>query len=72
MLEDIALDARLDEHGRLVADTNVRRIARNVGLNKDTVARHLRRLRRFGFVLQEEARIDVSATPPCGNNSTNF
>jgi DNA-binding transcriptional ArsR family regulator len=65
VLEDIALDARLDEHGRLVADTNVRRIARNLGLNKDTVARHLRRLRGFGFVLQEEAR--TAGTGQYGN-----
>lgn len=56
MLEDIALDGTLDEHGRLVAETNVRRIADNLDLNKDTVTRHLRRLREYGFVLQEEER----------------
>ncbi|MDQ4145832.1 MAG: hypothetical protein M3198_19205 [Actinomycetota bacterium] len=38
ILEDIALSARLDPEGRLVADTNVRRIARNLGLSKNTVA----------------------------------
>src|SRR5688572_22762508 len=37
VLEDIALDARLDGQGRLVAETNVRRIAGHLGLNKDTV-----------------------------------
>jgi DNA-binding transcriptional ArsR family regulator len=56
VLEDIALDARLDDRGRLVAETNVRRIAANLGLNKDTVAKHLRTLREHGFVLQEEER----------------
>jgi DNA-binding transcriptional ArsR family regulator len=56
VLEDIALDARLDDAGRLVAETNVRRIAANLGLNKDTVSRHLRTLREYGFVLHEEER----------------
>jgi hypothetical protein len=56
ILEDIALDAGPDEHGRLVSDTSVRRIAANLGMNKDTVARHLGKLREYGFVLHEEAR----------------
>jgi hypothetical protein len=56
ILEDIALDARLDDAGRLVSTTNVRRIAANLGINKDTAAKHLARLRDFGFVLQEEGR----------------
>src|SRR5665811_2210355 len=60
VLEDIALDGALDGQGRLVAETNVRRIADNLGLNKDTVTKHLRRLREYGFVLQEEARDDGS------------
>lgn len=60
VLEDIALDAVLDERGRLVAETNVRRIADNLGLNKDTVTRHLRTLRDYGFVLQEEHRGDLT------------
>ncbi len=34
----------------------MRRIAANLGLNKDTVTRHLRALRDYGFVLQEEDR----------------
>jgi hypothetical protein len=52
ILEDITLDATIDDHGRLVADTSVRHIADNVrhdadnlGDNKTTVARHLARLR---------------------------
>ena len=60
VLEDIALDAALDARGRLVAETNVRRIAENLGLNKDTVTKYLRRLREYGFVLQEETRDDSS------------
>lgn len=56
VLEDIALDARLDDRGRLVAHTNVRRIADNLGLSKNAVAKHLGRLRVFGFVLHEEQR----------------
>lgn len=56
ILEDIALDARLDDEGRLVADTNVRRIAGNLSLAPNTVARHLGRLRDHGFVLHEEGR----------------
>jgi DNA-binding transcriptional ArsR family regulator len=60
ILEDIALDATIDDHGRLVADTNVRHIAANLGLNKTTVTRHVARLRDHGFVLHEEARDDAS------------
>ncbi len=56
VLEDIALDARLDDHGRLVAETNVRRIAANLGMSKTTVQKHLAVLRDFGFVLHEESR----------------
>ena len=56
VLEDIGLDARLDDRGRLVAHTNVRRIADNLGLSKNAVAKHLGRLRVFGFVLHEEQR----------------
>jgi hypothetical protein len=54
ILEDIALDAHLDDTGRLIATTNVRRIATNLAINKDTAAKHLARLRDYGFVLQEE------------------
>ena len=56
ILEDIALDANLDVEGRLVAETNVRRIAKNLGLAKNTVAKHLAKLREHGFVLHEEGR----------------
>lgn len=56
VLEDIALDSRLDDGGRLVAETNVRQIAANLGLGKNAVSRHLARLREFGFVLHEELR----------------
>ena len=31
IFEDIALDAAIDDHGRLVADTSVRQIAANLG-----------------------------------------
>ncbi len=60
VLEDIALDARLDDQGRLVSETSVRRIAANLGLNKDTVTNHLARLRDHGFVLHEERRDGAS------------
>ena len=58
ILEDIALDAALDAEGRLVAETNVRRIADNLGLSKNTVTKHLGKLREHGFVLHEEQRDD--------------
>jgi hypothetical protein len=60
ILEDIGLDARLDERGRLVAETNVRRIAANLGIGKNTVAQHLAKLRDYGFCLHEEIRGDDS------------
>lgn len=56
VLEDIALDARIDSRGRLVATTNVRRIADNLGMSKNAVTKHLARLRDHGFVLHEEQR----------------
>ena len=58
ILEDIALDAHLDIEGRLVATTNVRRIADNIGVSKNTVTTHLRRLLDHAFVLHEEGRQD--------------
>jgi hypothetical protein len=60
VLEDIALDATIDGQGRWVAETNVRRLSANLGLNKDTVSKYLKRLRDYGFVLQEEARAEGS------------
>jgi DNA-binding transcriptional ArsR family regulator len=66
VLEDIALDAPIDDRGRLVAETTVRRIAANLGLNKDTVTKHLGRLREHGFVFQEESREVASGRyEPC-------
>lgn len=60
VLEEIGLDARIDERGRLVAHTNVRRIAANLGISKNTVVEHLGRLRSFGFVLRETRRHGAS------------
>lgn len=56
VLEDIGLDARLDDRGRLVAETNIRRIAENLNISKNTVVEHLGRLKQFGFVLREERK----------------
>jgi DNA-binding transcriptional ArsR family regulator len=56
VLEDLALD----ENGRLVAETNTRQVAANLELHKDTVPRHLRRLREYGVVLKEESRTVIS------------
>ncbi len=52
-LEDLAADARL-EGDRVVARTNVRRLADNLGLSKDTTARSLRRLMSAGLVTRLE------------------
>ena len=60
VLEDVALDAIIDEHGRLVAETTARRIAANLGLSKTTVHKHLAKLREYGFVLPEELRDDTT------------
>jgi DNA-binding transcriptional ArsR family regulator len=66
VLDDIALDARIDDRGRLVAETTSRRLAKNLGLNKDTVSKHLGRLREHGFVFQEESREVASGRwEPC-------
>nr|MBA3621740.1 helix-turn-helix transcriptional regulator [Euzebyales bacterium] len=46
----------MDDRGRLVAETTVRRIAANLGLSKTTVQKHLATLRDFGFVFHEELR----------------
>ena len=48
VLKDVALDASIDERGRLVATTNTRRIANNLGLSPTTVHKHLSKLRQFG------------------------
>ena len=60
VLEDIALDARIDDQGRLVAETSVRRVAANLGVSKNTVNKHLAKLREHGFVLHEARRDDRS------------
>jgi hypothetical protein len=50
VLEDIALDARLDGKGDLVAPTSARRVAEHLGLTAGAVARALARLRSAGLV----------------------
>lgn len=44
VLEDLIEDARVDSLGRRVAMSSVRRLANNLGVSKDTMARALRRL----------------------------
>jgi DNA-binding transcriptional ArsR family regulator len=61
VLEEVALDAHRDDHGRLLAVTNVRRIARHLGISKDTAARALRRLAEAGLV-ERQSRRDESGT----------
>jgi DNA-binding transcriptional ArsR family regulator len=50
VLEDVALDARLDGKGDLVAPTSARRVAEHLGLTPGAVARALARLRSNGLV----------------------
>ena len=50
VLEDVALDARRDDTGALVAPTSARRVAEHLGLTPGAVARALARLRSAGFV----------------------
>lgn len=50
VLEDLVLDADVDERGALVAHTNVRRLAAQVGVSKDTAARAVTRLALAGVV----------------------
>lgn len=58
VLEDVALDAC--RHGQeLVAATNVRRIAANLGISKDTAARALRRLAEAGLLERQSHRGDT-------------
>jgi hypothetical protein len=56
VLCDVALDAEADAGGRLVAATNVRRIADHLGISKDTAARALARLGHAGLVGRGSAR----------------
>ncbi len=51
VLEDLVLDARVDEHGIVVAASSARRVAANLGVEPGTAARALRRLRDDGFVV---------------------
>jgi DNA-binding IclR family transcriptional regulator len=55
VLEDMAADAERDGSGRLVVVTNVRQLASNLGLSKDTVARALGRLVDAGLVARPSA-----------------
>ncbi len=50
VLEDVALDARRDDAGALVATTSARRVAEHLGLTPGAVARALARLRSAGLV----------------------
>jgi DNA-binding transcriptional ArsR family regulator len=50
VLEDVALDARRDAAGALVASTSARRVAEHLGLTPGAVARALARLRSEGLV----------------------
>ncbi len=56
VLEDVALDAHLDDHGRLLAVTNVRRISLQLGISKDTAARALLRLADAGLIQRQSRR----------------
>lgn len=56
VLEDIALEAEVDDHGRLVVTTNVRRVAAQLGMSKDTVARAFLRLSDAGLVERPSRR----------------
>lgn len=53
VLEDVLLDARHDDQGRLVAVTNVRRVAAHVSIAKDTAARALARLAGHGLLARQ-------------------
>jgi hypothetical protein len=52
VLEDMATDAEVDGSGELVVSTSVRRLALNLGLSKDTVARAVSRLAEAGLVVR--------------------
>jgi len=51
VLEDLALDARVDEHGVVVAGSSARQVAANLDIQPGTAARALRRLRDQGLVM---------------------
>ncbi len=50
VLEDVALDARADDDGILVAPTSARRVAEHLGLTPGAAARALGRLRSAGLL----------------------
>ncbi|MDQ3461632.1 MAG: winged helix-turn-helix domain-containing protein, partial [Actinomycetota bacterium] len=50
VLEDVALDARPDDDGVLVASTSAREVAEHLGLTPGAVARALAHLRSAGLV----------------------
>lgn len=50
VLEELLLDAHVDDHSALIARTNVRRLASQLGVSKDTAARAISRLVRAGVV----------------------
>jgi hypothetical protein len=56
VLCDVALAAEPDSEGRLVAATNIRRVADHLGISKDTAARALARLGHAGLVSRQSAR----------------
>ncbi len=56
VLEDVLLDARQDEQGRLMATTNVRRVSAHVGIAKDTAAKALARLAAGGLLTRRRQR----------------
>jgi hypothetical protein len=51
VLEELALDARRDDAGDMVAATSARRVAEHLGLTPGAVARALARLRAAGLVI---------------------
>ena len=50
VLEELVLEADADTSGTLVVRTNVRRLAAQLGMSKDTAARAISRLTRAGVV----------------------
>lgn len=62
VLEELALGAERHSDGRLFVSTSVRRLGAVLGLDKDTVARALARLRAAGFVLRCTAERPVNAS----------
>lgn len=53
VLEDVALDATDDGHGRLVAATSARQVAEHLGVSPGSAAKALSRLRSLGLVTHD-------------------